>query len=189
MNNGIKIGELAARYGVSRDTVRFYERPGLLRTPRRTAARHRRYDREPVVRLRFIRGAQRLGLTLDDIRQLLRLRELRSPKPASESRIGCAFAPTRSIKKSRSSVSLVGSWRRTSSCARPLPHSRFQSSTVGRTSRRSRRDQTRPRRGGRPVSGAVLQFLAPGSDRACAERTRLLRMPKTTCASPPRVGG
>jgi len=181
MNNGIKIGELAARYGVSRDTVRFYERPGLLRTPRRTAARHRRYDREAVVRLRFIRGAQQLGLTLDDIRQLLRLRELRGPKPASGSRIGCAFAPTRSIKKSRSSVSLVGSWRRTSSCARPLPHSRFQSSTVGRTTRRSRRDQTRPSRGGRPVSGAVLQLLAPGSE--------LLRMPKTTCASPPRVGG
>jgi DNA-binding transcriptional MerR regulator len=80
MNNGIKIGELAARCGVSRDTVRFYERLGVLPVPRRTASRHRLYDREAVLRLRFIRGAQRIGLTLEDISELLQLREVRGPE-------------------------------------------------------------------------------------------------------------
>src|ERR1700694_4677039 len=75
MSDGIKIGELAARCGVTRDTVRFYERLGLLRPPQRTASRHRVYESKAVERLRFIRGAQRLGLTLEDISELLRARE------------------------------------------------------------------------------------------------------------------
>jgi DNA-binding transcriptional MerR regulator len=81
MKHEIKIGELAERRGVSRDTVLFYERLELLRkpSPSRTESRHRIYDREAVARLRFIRGAQRLGLTLEDIRRLLRLREARGP--------------------------------------------------------------------------------------------------------------
>lgn len=79
MKHAIKIGELAERCGVSRDTVRFYERVGLLREPSRTASRHRLYDLEAVARLRFIRGVQGLGLTLEDIRRLLRLRETRGP--------------------------------------------------------------------------------------------------------------
>ena len=76
MKHDIKIGELAERCGVSRDTVRFYERVGLLRQPSRTAARHRIYDEQAVAQLRLIRGLQRLGLTLEDIRHLLR------PSPA-----------------------------------------------------------------------------------------------------------
>jgi DNA-binding transcriptional MerR regulator len=79
MKNDIKIGELAELCGVSRDTVRFYERLGLLRQPARTPSRHRIYDLNAVARLRFIRGSQRLGLTLEDIRRLLRLREARGP--------------------------------------------------------------------------------------------------------------
>jgi DNA-binding transcriptional MerR regulator len=79
MQNDIKIGELAERCGVSRDTVRFYERVGLLRKPLRTASRHRVYGREAVAQLRFIRAVQRLGLTLEDIRYLLLLREARDP--------------------------------------------------------------------------------------------------------------
>lgn len=79
MKHDIKIGEFAELCGVSRDTVRFYERVGLLRKPSRTASRHRIFDREAVAQLRFIRGAQRLGLTLEDIRRLLRLREARGP--------------------------------------------------------------------------------------------------------------
>ena len=75
MSNGVKIGELAAQFGISRDTLRFYEREGLLRLPRRTSSGHRVYDAEATDRLRFIRGAQRFGLTLEDIGELLRLRE------------------------------------------------------------------------------------------------------------------
>lgn len=77
MRHDIKIGKLAERCGVSRDTVRFYERVGLLRQPSRTASRHRVYDEQAVAQLRLIRGLQGLGLTLEDIRHLLRLRPAR----------------------------------------------------------------------------------------------------------------
>lgn len=79
MTEGIKIGELAERVGVSRDTVRFYEREGLLAPARRTASQYRIYGQDSADRLRFIRQAQAIGLTLDDIRQLVRLHEARTP--------------------------------------------------------------------------------------------------------------
>jgi len=79
MKNDIKIGELAERCGVSPDTVRFYERLGLLSKPPRTASGHRIYGPEAVEQIRLVRGLQRLGLVLEDIRQLLRLRPARSP--------------------------------------------------------------------------------------------------------------
>src|SRR5258708_36287746 len=80
MIEGIRIGELAERAGVSRDTVRFYERKGLLPRPRRTASQYRVYDEETAARLHFIRRGQEIGLTLEDIRELLRLHELRTPQ-------------------------------------------------------------------------------------------------------------
>ena len=79
MTERIRIGQLAARSGVSRDTIRFYERAGLLPKPRRTATRHRIYDQKSAQQIRFIRRAQDLGLTLDDIRQLIELRNSDSP--------------------------------------------------------------------------------------------------------------
>ena len=79
MTERIRIGELAARCGVSRDTIRFYERAGLLPKPRRTATRHRVYDHEAARQLRFIRAAQEFGMTLDDIRQLIGLQEQAAP--------------------------------------------------------------------------------------------------------------
>jgi len=79
MRNGFKIGELAARCGVSRDTIRFYEREGLLPRPQRTPALYRVYGNEDEGRLLFIRQAQALGLTLGDIRELVRLEQLRTP--------------------------------------------------------------------------------------------------------------
>src|SRR3954470_3521522 len=79
MTERIRIGQLAARSGVSRDTIRFYERAGLLPKPRRTATRHRIYDEKSAEQIRFIRRAQDLGLTLDDIRQLIELRNSESP--------------------------------------------------------------------------------------------------------------
>ena len=75
MTERIRIGELAARCGVTRDTIRFYEREGLLPRPRRTASRHRVYDGRAEEQVRFIRRSQVLGLSLGDIRRLLPLRE------------------------------------------------------------------------------------------------------------------
>jgi len=75
----LRIGELATRCGISRDTIRFYEREGLLPRPRRTPSHYRVYGDEDEARLRFVRHAQATGLTLDDIRELLRHEQLRSP--------------------------------------------------------------------------------------------------------------
>lgn len=79
MSEGRTIGELAGACGVSRDTVRFYERERLLPQPRRSAAGYRLYGDNEVERVRFIRRAQAMGLTLEDIRELLRVQRLRTP--------------------------------------------------------------------------------------------------------------
>lgn len=71
----LTVGQLAARVGVRPDTVRYYERTGLLPEPRRTEGDHRRYGASDEDRLLFIRGAQRLGLRLAEIRELLTVRD------------------------------------------------------------------------------------------------------------------
>lgn len=72
---GWTIAELAVQADVKPDTIRYYERIGLLPTPRRTSGAHRRYDPTSLDRLRFIQGAQRLGLRLDHIGDLLAIRD------------------------------------------------------------------------------------------------------------------
>ena len=71
----MQVAALAREVGVKPDTIRFYDRVGLLRATHRTACNHRRYDRAAVDRVRFIQGAQRLGLRLADIRELLEVRD------------------------------------------------------------------------------------------------------------------
>lgn len=68
------IGEVAARAGVNIQTVRYYERRGLLEMAKRSASGYRQYGDEVVLRIRFIRRAQALGFTLEEIGQLLTLR-------------------------------------------------------------------------------------------------------------------
>ena len=71
----LTVGQLAARVGVTADTVRYYERSGLLPEPNRTDGDHRRYGPADLDRMLFIRGAQRLGLRLAEIRELLAVRD------------------------------------------------------------------------------------------------------------------
>jgi MerR family copper efflux transcriptional regulator len=70
----LSIGQIAEAAGVGVETVRFYERKGLIEEPPRREARHRRYPPETVTRIRFIRGAQNLGFSLREIEELLALR-------------------------------------------------------------------------------------------------------------------
>ena len=65
------IGELADAAGVAVDTVRFYERRGLLPAPPRTASGYRQYDDEALDRLRFVLRAKELGFTLAEIDGLM----------------------------------------------------------------------------------------------------------------------
>src|SRR5574338_1446272 len=69
----MQIGELAAEAGVSVQTLRYYERRGLVTTARKPGSRYRQYGPATLRTIRFIRRAQALGFTLDEIRDLLGL--------------------------------------------------------------------------------------------------------------------
>jgi MerR family transcriptional regulator, copper efflux regulator len=71
----MRIGEIAGRAGVPAKTIRFWEDQGLLPAPARTAAGYRDYGPAILERLAFIRHAQAAGLTLEQIRQVLDIRD------------------------------------------------------------------------------------------------------------------
>ncbi|HUZ12026.1 MAG TPA: helix-turn-helix domain-containing protein [Caulobacteraceae bacterium] len=75
MRPSLTIGRLAAQAGVNLETVRYYERIGLMPEPERSAAGHRSYLPEHRVRLAFIRRARQLGFRLDEVRALIGLAE------------------------------------------------------------------------------------------------------------------
>ncbi|MBE7940707.1 MULTISPECIES: Cd(II)/Pb(II)-responsive transcriptional regulator [Ramlibacter] len=71
----MKIGQLAAASGTQADTIRYYEREGLLPPAARTEGNYRVYDQEHVQRLRFIRHCRCLDMTLDEVRVLLQYKD------------------------------------------------------------------------------------------------------------------
>jgi MerR family copper efflux transcriptional regulator len=86
----IGIGKLAARAGVSVDTVRYYEKSGLLPPNERLPSGYRLYGELQVARLRFIRRAQELGFSLREIRELLGLskqRDVQKVKRVAEGKL------------------------------------------------------------------------------------------------------
>ncbi|MBL8514275.1 MAG: Hg(II)-responsive transcriptional regulator [Betaproteobacteria bacterium] len=102
---GWLIGELATNAGVHVETIRYYQRIDILQTPRRPLGGARRYGEQDAERLRFVRRAQDLGFTLDEVRQMLLLedgescdqtRELASRKLAS---VNARLADLRRMKR------------------------------------------------------------------------------------------
>ena len=71
MNGGLQIGEVAKRAGVSIDTLRYYEKVKLLPRPSRTSGGYRLFATEHIERVRFIKQAQELGFSLEEIKGLL----------------------------------------------------------------------------------------------------------------------
>jgi MerR family mercuric resistance operon transcriptional regulator len=69
----LTIGKVARRAGVGVETIRFYERKGLIDEPPRRASGYRQYPEETVARLQFIKRAKELGFTLREIMELLKL--------------------------------------------------------------------------------------------------------------------
>ena len=69
----MKIGEVARRTGTGVETIRYYEREGLLLAPARRPSGYRQYDESTLERLEYIRRAKELGFTLAEIRELLEL--------------------------------------------------------------------------------------------------------------------
>jgi Hg(II)-responsive transcriptional regulator len=76
MTNGtLRIGEVAARAEVNVQTLRYYERRGILREPERGEGNQRAYPADTVKLIRFIKRAQELGFALREIEELLRLKD------------------------------------------------------------------------------------------------------------------
>lgn len=74
MKQGLFISELSHRVNLPTQTIRYYERLGLLDPPERTESQYRVYSEEVVERLRFIQKAKLFGLSLDEIKQLIGIR-------------------------------------------------------------------------------------------------------------------
>lgn len=73
MNKGLKIGEIANATGLTTKTIRYYELNRLLEEPDRTESGYRLYGKEDVERLEFVKKGKRLGLSLQEIRDILQL--------------------------------------------------------------------------------------------------------------------
>jgi len=71
----VRIGELADRIGITTKTIRFYESIGLLPDPSRTSSGYRAYEEADAERLTFIKTAQRLSLSLDEIKEIIAFRD------------------------------------------------------------------------------------------------------------------
>lgn len=71
--SGLRVGQVAEAAGVNRETLRYYERRGLLAEPTRSPGGHRLYEAEVITVLRVIKAAQRLGFTLDEVADLLEM--------------------------------------------------------------------------------------------------------------------
>lgn len=104
--NALTIGGLAAKGGVGGETIRYYQRRGLLDEPDRSGG-IRRYGPEDVRRLRFIRAAQAAGFTLEEIAELLALDALDDRSRARElarSRIGALDAKIAELRQAREAL-------------------------------------------------------------------------------------
>lgn len=75
----MRIGELAAQSGVSTKTIRYYEDIGIMPAPPRRPSSYREYPDDAPARLRFVRAAQSVGLTLGEIREVLAFRDRGEP--------------------------------------------------------------------------------------------------------------
>jgi len=94
VKRGFSIGDLAARTGLSVSAIRFYEKKGLI-TPDRNAGNQRRYEGADIRRLSFILIAQQLGLTIEQIKDVMAsLPDGRTPTKADWSRISRKFRKT-----------------------------------------------------------------------------------------------
>jgi DNA-binding transcriptional MerR regulator len=88
--NGLRTGAVARAAGVNVQTLRYYERRGLLAEPDRTLGGHRIYEEQIVTVLKVIKAAQRLGFTLDEVADLLETARHRHGRKAACRRPLCA---------------------------------------------------------------------------------------------------
>lgn len=104
--DGLKSGQVASAAGVTVETLRYYERRGILAEPARRDSGYRVYPAEAVAVVRFIKRAQQLGFALDEIRELLGLRgssggcpEVRAAAVAKLAEIDAKIADLEAMKR------------------------------------------------------------------------------------------
>lgn len=122
----LTISGLARAAGLRPDTVRYYERVGLMPTPQRTSGEHRRYGEPALDRLRFIRGAQRLGLRLTDIADLLAVRDTgecpcEPAEPLLRGRIAEIDAEMARLTRLRADLVAMADQLPSATCPDPVP--------------------------------------------------------------------
>lgn len=108
--NSIGIGALAKRAGVRVDTVRYYERNGLLAPKARLASGYRRYGDVELARLRFIRRAQALGFSLGEVQELLGLsarRDIARVKRAAQQKLAEVESRMAELERVRSGLATL----------------------------------------------------------------------------------
>jgi Hg(II)-responsive transcriptional regulator len=118
----MRIGEVASRAGVNIDTLRYYERRGLLEPPARRPSGYRLYGEDSVRIVRFIKRAQELGFTLADVEDLLRLasggpdscREVRALASAKIAEMEQRIATLEAMRRSLQSLVKTCNRRRSS---------------------------------------------------------------------------
>ena len=93
MKQELNIGQVAAQAGVNRQTLRYYERRGILAEPERAASGYRKYPSDTVRLIRFIKRAQDLGFTLTEVEELLTIRDTRSRTKARTLATASSEAP------------------------------------------------------------------------------------------------
>ena len=106
------IGQVSSRAGVAIDTIRYYEREGLIPAPARRASGYREYPIETVDRLRFIRRAKLLGFTLGEIVELLALTEqsrsdMQGMKAAAEAKLALLDTKVKELLKIQQALRLL----------------------------------------------------------------------------------
>lgn len=181
----LTVGELARRSGVPASTVRFYERQGLIHS-RRTSGNQRRYDRDTLRRVAFVRASQRLGIRLADIGEALRLLpRARTPTQEDWARVSAGWHGELSL---RIELLLCGTSSPTASAAAASPPTTAPWSVRATCSARPGRapaDRRSPATG-RPATGRPAR--GPLADRL-GRRRRPARRIRPAAASPPGSAG
>ena len=112
----LTIGQVAAEAGVNKETIRYYQRLGLVAQPVRPPGSVRRYGAGTIARLRFIKRAQELGFTLEEVKSLLTLEEAqdcRTTRLLAERKLAIIEERMAGLERMRRSLAaLVGECRR-----------------------------------------------------------------------------
>jgi DNA-binding transcriptional MerR regulator len=139
--DGLTIGDVAEEAKVNNETLRYYERRGLLTTPPRSPSNYRLYSAETVRRVRFIKGAQALGFSLQEIMELLSLRaepetsceDIRERAQAKIAAIEAKMASLQAMKHALAKVESLSSieWRIRTHLKLSTCHALLLSSSTG----------------------------------------------------------